>query len=148
MSSAHVVALAVVLCAGSAAWAADPPGTPEGQAELILPSVADFYLSGAPAPQGAETAPRGSVLIEPSLEASSPGQRRASPLKVRLGRTPAVGRSPGDVPPLYGEVGIDLNSGAGLSLVPSYRVVLSDDEEEDSEAGAAQILKLGALIRF
>ena len=76
-------------------------------------------------------------------------QRGVSPFKVRLGRTPVAGRSPGDAPPLYGEVGIDVDSGTGLSLVPSFRVVLpNDDETAASEAAATQILKLGAKIRF
>jgi hypothetical protein len=147
MSSAQLVALAVLLCAANAVWAADPAVT-ERHAELIVPSAADLYLDAAPALQGAEPAWPGSVLTERKLEGPGRGEGSVSLLKVRLGRTPAVGRSPGDVPPLYGEVGIDLDSGAGLSLVPSYRVVLSDDDAEASEAGAAQILKLGARIRF
>jgi hypothetical protein len=78
-----------------------------------------------------------------------PGHERGrSPLELHLGRTSAAGRSPGEAPPLYGEVGIDIGSIAGLSLVPSYRLVLPDDRAEDSEAAAAQILKFGARLRF
>jgi hypothetical protein len=146
MSSSQLVVLAVVLCASSAAWAVDSPAG-ERHAQLIVPGVADLVLDAAPL-QGAAPPP-GSILTERQLEAPRPGADSASPLKVRLGRTPAVGRSPGDVPPLYGEVGIALDSGAGVSLVPSYRVVLpEDDATAESEASAAQILKLGARIRF
>jgi len=147
MSSAQLVVLAVLICAAHAAWAAEPPAT-ERQAELVLPSAADLYLDATTDLQGAEAAPPRSILSERELEGLGLGASSVSPLKVRLGRTPAVGRSPGDVPPLYGEVGIDLDSGAGLSLVPSYRVVLPEDDRADAEASAAQILKLGARIRF
>jgi len=147
MSSSQLVALVALLCASNAVWAADPPAT-ERDAELVVPSAADLYLDAAPDLQGAAAAPPRSILPGRELEGPGRGAGSVSPLKVRLGRTPAVGRSPGDVPPLYGEVGIDLDSGAGLSLVPSYRVVLSDDDAQASEAGPAQILKLGARIRF
>jgi hypothetical protein len=148
MSSSQLVAFVALFCASSAAWAADSPAR-EGRPELIVPGVADLYLDGAPVLPGAEPATPSSILIERELEAPRPGESSASPLKVRLGRTPAVGRSPGEVPPLYGEVGIALHSGAGLALVPSYRVVLpEDDPRAESEASAAQILKLGARISF
>ena len=148
MSSSQLVAVAVLLCASSAAWAADSPAS-ERDAKLIVPGVADLYLDPAPALPGADAATPASILAERKLEAPRSGEGSASPLKLRLGRTPATGRTPGDVPPLYGEVGIALDSGVGLSLVPSYRVVLpEDDATAESEASAAQILKLGARIRF
>jgi hypothetical protein len=148
MSSSRLVALVVLLGASTAVSAAEQPAT-ERHLDLTAPSIADLYLE---APAGATP---DNMLGERNLDASRdgltsrPGEGSVSPLKVRLGRTPAAGRSPGDAPPLYGEVGIDLDSGAGLSLVPSYRVVLPDnDEAAESEASAAQVLKLGARIRF
>ncbi len=69
-------------------------------------------------------------------------------LDLHLGHTSPAGRSPGDAPPLFGEVGIDLDSRAGLSLVPSYRLVLDEDDGAESRTVATQILKLGARIRF
>ena len=145
MSSSQLLVLVVLLGASSAACAADSPA-PERQPELIVPSVADLYLDTGPAT--GQAAPR-KTLSERKHDRPDAGVGSMSPLKMRLGRTPAGGRSPGDAPPLYGEVGIDLNSGAGLSLVPSYRVVLPDaDATAESEASAAQVLKLGARIRF
>jgi hypothetical protein len=148
MSSSQLLVLVVLLGASSAACAADSPA-PERQAELIVPSVADLYLDTGPAPQATGQAAPPNTFSERKLDRPHAGEGSMSPLKMRLGRTPAVGRSPGDAPPLYGEVGIDLDSGGGLSLVPSYRVVLPDDNATaESEASAAQILKLGARIRF
>jgi hypothetical protein len=145
MSSAPLVAVLILVGAASAVQAADSPAG-ERQPELIVPSVAGLYLD--PASAKPEAAQRDGMLAERRLEALHPGVGSPSALKLRLGRTAAVGRSPGDVPPLYGELGINLDSGAGLALVPSYRVVLSDDEAEGSEASGEQILKLGAQIRF
>ncbi len=70
-------------------------------------------------------------------------------LDLHFGRAAQKG-SPGDAPPLYGEVGINVDTPAGLSLVPSYRVVVNEDDRVDyhSRAIAGQVLKLGARIRF
>jgi hypothetical protein len=150
MSSLPPFALAVLVGASSAAWAVDRSAL-EPRSDLVVPPVVEFLelevhaAAGAPGP----VTPK-SMLEDGKLDASPDGlQRGVSPFKVRLGRTPVAGRSPGDAPPLYGEVGIDVDSGAGLSLVPSFRVVLpNDDETAASEAAATQILKLGAKIRF
>jgi hypothetical protein len=147
MSSSQLAALVALLAVSGAARAAEPPA-PERQAGLIVPSVADLFLDAAAAPQG--TGPDASGgLAERKLDGPRLGEAGVSPLKVRLGRTEAAGRSPGDAPPLYGEVGIDLEPRADLSLVPSYRVVLPKaDARTEAEASAAQVLKLDARIRF
>jgi hypothetical protein len=155
MSSLPPLVLAVLLGASSAAWAADQAAR-NRQADLFVPPVVDLDHG-----LGADLAPEASGSTEPETipltrdlddrldGLKGPGgERNQSPLEVRLGRTPAVGRSPGEAPPFYGEVGIDLGSVAGLSLVPSYRLVLPNDAAEESEASAAQILKLGARITF
>jgi hypothetical protein len=147
MSSSQLAALVVLLAVSGAARAAESQA-PEHQAELIVPSVADLYLNAGAASQGTGADASGS-LAERKLDGPDPGKSGVSPLKLRLGRTPANGRSPGDAPPLYGEVGIDLEPRADLSLVPSYRVILPDrDERAEAEAGATQVLKLDARIRF
>ena len=147
MSTSQLAVLVAFLAVPGAAWATETPGS-ERQAGLIVPSVADLYLDAAAAAQGAD--PDASLsLAERKLDGPTLGHSRVSPLKVRLGRTEAVGRSPGDAPPLYGQVGIDLEPRADLSLVPSYRVVLPDaDPKTEAEASAAQVLKLDARIRF
>lgn len=155
MSSWPPLALAVLLGASGAASAADPAAT-DRQADLFVPSVVDLDhgLGAAPAPEGSGFTEPERISGQRDLDAhldrvKRPGRaRNQSPLEVRLGRTPAAGRSPGEAPPLYGEVGIDIGAVAGLSLVPSYRVVLPDDDTEGSEASAAQVLKLGARFRF
>jgi hypothetical protein len=150
MSSLPRLVLLLLLGASSVGWAAE-----QRQADLVVPPVYGLRadLGAEPAPQGSGWAAPSSMLGERGADAldslKRSGQERGrSPLEVRLGRTSAAGRSPGDTPPFYGEVGIDIGSIAGLSLVPSYRLVLPDDRTEDSEAAAAQILKLGARIRF
>jgi hypothetical protein len=146
MPSWSPLGFAAVLGAAGAAWAAEQPAT-KAHVDLIVPSVADLYLGVDAAPEAAAPA---DSFPERTLDASFDGtrprrdERMMLPLEMRLGRTPAVGRSPGDAPPLYGEIGIDLDARADLSLVPSYRVVLPGDREDAQE----QILKLGARVRF
>jgi hypothetical protein len=155
MPSLPPLALAVLVGASSVAWAVEQSAI-EPRSDLVVPPVVDLLdlrvdaAPGAPGPATPE-----SMLEERRRDAPpdglepSPGHPGVSPFKLRLGRTPVAGRSPGDAPPLYGEVGIDVDSGTGLSLVPSFRVVLpNDDETAASEAAATQILKLGAKIRF
>jgi hypothetical protein len=150
MSSLPRLALLLLLGASSAGWAAERP-----QADLVLPPVYGLRheLGVEPAPDGSGFAAPSSMLGERGADALDSLRRSGqeggrSPVEVHLGRASAAGRSPGDAPPLYGEVGIDIGSIAGLSLVPSYRLVLPDDRTEASEAAAAQVLKLGARIRF
>jgi hypothetical protein len=71
-------------------------------------------------------------------------------LDLHFGRADQPGRIPGAASPLYGEVGINLATRAGLSLEPSYRVVVNEDDRVDyhSRAIAGQVLKLGARIPF
>ncbi|MGH6905572.1 MAG: hypothetical protein ACREIR_22865 [Geminicoccaceae bacterium] len=154
MPSLPPLALAVLVGASSAAWAVEQSAIEPS--DLVVPPVVellDLPVDAAPGAPGPATPE--SMLKERKRDAPpdglerSPGEPGVSPFKVRLGRTPVAGRSPGDAPPLYGEVGIDVDSGTGLSLVPSFRVVLpNDDETAASEAAATQILKLGAKIRF
>jgi hypothetical protein len=148
MSSLPRLALLLLLGASSAGWAAEQP-----QADLVVPPVYGLRPDLGVQPEGSGRAAPSSMLGERGADAlddlkRSGHERGRSPFEVRLGRTSAAGRNPGDAPPLYGEVGIDIGSIAGLSLVPSYRLVLPDDRTEDSEAAAAQVLKLGARIRF
>jgi hypothetical protein len=150
MSALRGLVLLLLLGASSVGSAAEQP-----QADLVVPPVYGLRsdLGAQPAPQGSGFAAPSSILGERDADARngvrrSGHERARSPLEVHLGRISAAGRSPGETPPLYGEVGIDIGSVAGLSLVPSYRLVLPDERTEDSEAAAAQVLKLGARIRF
>ena len=155
MSSLLPLALAVLVGASSVAWAVEQSAV-EPRSDLVVPPLVellDLQVDAASKVPGPAT-PK-DILGERKLDGSpavlrpGAGEQGMSPLKLRLGRTPVAGRSPGDAPPLYGEVGIDVDSGTGLSLVPSLRVVLpNDDETAASEAAATQILKLGAKIRF
>ena len=89
------------------------------------------------------------VAFEKSDDSQPGGSGRPLPLlDLHFGHTSSFGRIPGDSPPVFGEVGIDLGSAAGLSLEPSYRVVLDQGDRLDSHALAEQVLKLGARIRF
>jgi hypothetical protein len=149
MSSSQLVALAVLLSASSAAWAVDQPVV-EPRSDLVVPPLVDLLdVEADAASEGPGPVTPKSLLEEHKLDAPDGMARAVSPFKVRLGRTPVAGRSPGEVPPLYGEVGIDVDSGTGLSLVPSLRVVLPNDHETAaSGAAATQVLKLGAKISF
>ena len=138
------LALVVLLVASGTARALDQselsPRLDLGSRALINQSAA-----GGTGPDGA--------LAESTLSAEfgSPQglDRNSTPaLKFRLGRSSALGRSPGAAPPAYGEIGINLAPLPGLSLVPSYKVVLDDDSAGDSGAFSGQVLKLGARIPF
>jgi hypothetical protein len=146
------LALAVVLGVSSASLAAEPrPGGPPPAVapaavgvphplRLDLPlrllSQEDAAAMPAPAATGTEAL------------ASPDGEPSKHHFDLHLGRAPQAGRSPGDAPPLYGEVGVDLDPRAGLSIVPSYRVVLDQSDRADARTIDAQVLKLGARIRF
>jgi hypothetical protein len=153
MSSWLPLVLAVWLGVSSACLAAEPhlasrppavaPAGVDGHdlsLDLALRAVGLDGSGAVAAAQRAEAAP--DHLARPG------GERRMRRLALHLGRTSSAGRSPGAAPPLYGEVGIDLDPAAGLSLVPSYRLVLDEGERAESGAVAAQVLKLGARIRF
>jgi hypothetical protein len=154
------LALAVWVGVAGACLAAEP--RPTGQQPAAAPAAADIqrHLSLDVGPQAlsldglassAETAP-----AEPGPATLAwPEIKRQMHLDLHLGRTSPAGRSPGDAPPLYGEVGIDLDPLAGLSLVPSYRLVLNEGDRTDARTTDAQglkldaqVLKLGARIRF
>ncbi len=153
MSSWPLLALAVGLGVSSASLAAEPrpAGPPPALApttgvgrhlSLDLPARA-LSLDGlavTPQADGAEALP--DRLARPGDE------HRAHRLDLHFGRASRAGRSPGDAPALYGEVGIDLDPVAGLSIVPSYRVVLDQADRPDAGTIDAQVLKLGARIRF
>jgi hypothetical protein len=141
------LALAVLLVASGTARALEQS---ELSPHLDLGSRAPVNQSAA---GGADLAGSDGTVAESTLSAefgnpqaldwnSTPG------LKIRLGRTSALGRSPGAAPPAYGEIGIDLAPLPGLSLVPSYKVVLDDDSAGRSGAVSGQVLKLGARIPF
>jgi hypothetical protein len=154
------LALAVWVGVASTCLAAEPrlagqqPATPPAAAAIkhnLSLDVGPQALSLDGSAFGAETAPAapGADLLAP------PESERRMHLDIHLGRTSPAGRSPGDAPPLYGEVGIDLDPLAGLSLVPSYRLVLDEGERTDARTTEAQglkldaqVLKLGARIRF
>lgn len=150
MSSWPPLVLAVCFGVSSACLAAEPHaasrqpapaavGSPDLSLDLALRAVG---LDGSGAVTEAQP-----VEAAPDLSARPEGGRRLH-FDLHLGRTSPAGRSPGDAPPLYGEFGIDLGSRAGLSLVPSYRVVLDEGDRADSGTIEAQVLKLGARIRF
>jgi hypothetical protein len=141
------LALAVLLVASGTARALDQselsPHLDFGSRALVNQSAA-----GGTDPAGSD-----GTVAESTLSAefgNSEGlDRKSTPaLKFRLGRLSALGRSPGAAPPAYGEIGIDIAPLPGLSLVPSYKVVLDDDSAESSGAVSGQVLKLGARIPF
>jgi hypothetical protein len=154
MSSWSPLALAVWLGASSAGLAAEP--RPAAQPPAVAPAVVgvDDHLSldlalravgldGSAATPGAERAEADpDPLARP---ADAPGMHR---LDLHAGRTSRAGWSPGHVSPLYGEVGIDLDPQAALSIVPSYRLVLDEGDRDHAGAIGAQVLKLGARVRF
>jgi hypothetical protein len=141
MSSSLPLALAALLGASAAAWAADQPdpGSLERGA-YASPAKGAGLASAAAKLVASESA----VALRP---AQSAGQRPLPFLELRLGRASAFGQSPAVPPPAYGEVGIDIDPRSGVSLVPSYRIVL-DDGDEGVRSFAAQILKLGVRMRF
>jgi hypothetical protein len=155
VSSWPLVVVAVCLGVSGACLASEPPPAKSGPAapaagafdssrhlslDLPLQSLGAGGSSVAPGADPAKAAPQGLALSE-----GNPGQAL---LDLHFGRGSRMGRMPGDPPTLFGEVGIDLDPSAGLSLEPSYRMVLNQGERPDSRAIAAQVLKLGARIRF
>ena len=152
MSSWPPLALAVWLGVSSASLAAEsrPVGQPPAPAtvgtgrhlSLDLPARAVRLDGFAPMTQ----AEQDEAL--PDRLGRFEDERRRHRLELHLGRASQAGRSPGDAPPLYGEVGIDLDPLAGLSIVPSYRVVLDQGDRPDTGTIDAQVLKLGARIHF
>jgi hypothetical protein len=149
LSSWPPLALALWLGLSSACLAAGPGATDRQAAtvdsrplslDLALRAVGLDGSAAGPATQPAEAG--SDRLGAPARE------RRLRRLDLRLGRAARTGRSPGDPPDFYGEVGVDLDPQAGLSLVPSYRLVLDQSDHADADAIGAQVLKLGARIRF
>jgi hypothetical protein len=150
-------ALAVVwLGVSSACLAAEPraasqlpaiaPGTVDSERHLTLALPLGALGSGASASSG--EADRAAALLD---QAEGPAGEFPMHylLDVHFGRADQPGRIPGDAPPLYGEVGINVDTPAGLSLVPSYRVIVNEDDyRADSRAIAGQVLKLDARIHF
>jgi hypothetical protein len=154
MSPWPPLAVAVALAISSASLAADP--RPGGQSPAaapaavgsaghlnlgLLPQVADAKASAAvPGADAADAGPDG--VAQPENVAQD------HYLDLHFGRLAQAGRGPGDVPPVYGEVGIDLDPGARLSIVPSYRVVVDQSDRQDRSAIDDQVVKLGARLRF
>jgi hypothetical protein len=146
--------LAMCLGASGACLAAEPPQA-NGKPPATKPAAADLrHRLSLDLPLQAFGA--GDTTTAPSPDQASAPPDAAQPvaseprlplLDLHFGHSSSFGRIPGDPPPVFGEVGIDLGS-AGLSLEPSYRVVLDQDERPDSHAIAEQVLKLGARIRF
>ncbi len=154
MSSWSPLALAVWLGVSSAGLAGEP--RPAAQPPAVAPAAVgvDGHLgldlalravgldgsAALPEAEGAKADP--DHLVRPADE---PGMHR---LDLHAGRTSRVGRSPGDASPLFGEVGIDLDPQAALSIVPSYRLVLDEGDRDHAGTIGAQVLKLGARVRF
>jgi hypothetical protein len=154
MSSWPPLALAVWLGVSSACLAAE--SRPAGEAPAVGSVAVDsgHHLSldlplwaldpdGSASARAADRAEARADRLEPPADEV---EKRF--LDLHLGQASRTGRRPGDTPPLYGEVGIDVDALAGLSLEPSYRVVLNEDDRADSRAIAQQVLKLGARIPF
>ena len=160
MRSFAPLALAVSLgvsstCLAAESRLADPPPAAAPAAATVARHLSlevapqALGLDGSASSAEATPAGPGADLLAP-LE--SEGRVH---LDLHLGRTAIAGRSPGDAPPLYGEVGIDIDPLAGLSLVPSYRLVLDEGNRPDARTTDAQslkldaqVLQLGARIRF
>ena len=143
MSSSLPLALAVLLVASSTARAFDQSES-SPHWDLASRALVDQSAAG-----GADLVGSDDVLPESTLSAEFGSQegldRKSTPaFKIRLGRISALGRSPGAAPPAYGEIGINIAPLPGLSLAPSYKVVLDDD----SARGSGQVLRLGARIPF
>lgn len=155
VSSWPSVVLALCLCASGACLAAEPPQA-NGKLPSPKPAAVDLRhrlsLDLPLQALGADdtTTAQGPDQAGAPADDSQPGgsERRLPLLDLQFGQASSFGRIPGDSPPVFGEVGIDLGSAAGLSLEPSYRVVLDQGERPDSHALAEQVLKLGARIRF
>jgi hypothetical protein len=153
MSSWPPLALAVCIGVSSACLATEPrlaaqppAGAPAAvdvgrhlSLDLALRAVG---LDGAAAIPEAERAEAEPERLAPADD------HQMHRLDLHLGRTSRVGRSPGEAPPLYGEVGIDLDPQAALSIVPSYRLVLDEGDRDHAGTIGAQVLKLGARVRF
>lgn len=142
MTSSLPLALAVLLGASAAAWAADPygPGDPGAPGRANGQALTAAKLIGSE--------PIAAGRASHRRLAGSAGQRPLPFVRLRLGRTPAFGHSPAAPPPAFGEVGIDIDPRASVALVPSYRVILDDDDAEGDGSFGAQILKLGVRMRF
>ena len=142
------LALAVGLAVAAGTCVAASPQSAGAPAAASAPVGRDLSLDlrlRGLTPDSTEAAP---VATGPDhLEAAVDG-RGDRRLDLYLGRAQRAGRSPGDAPPLYGEVGFAVDPKARLSLVPSYGVVVEDGERDDAREIAAQVLKLGARIRF
>jgi hypothetical protein len=155
VSSWSWVVLAVCLCASGACLAAEAPQA-NGKPPAAKPAAIDprhrlsldlpLQAVGADDTTTTQSPDQASAPADDSQPVGS--ERRLHLLDLHFGRGSSLGRIPGDPPPLFGEVGIDLGSAAGLSIEPSYRVVVDQDDRPDSHAIAEQVLKLGARIRF
>lgn len=146
MSSSLPLALAVLLGASAAAWAADQsdPDGPEVSGRAMPEAEVRPALKAAKLVDYEAVVAGGASHLRPTRSAD---QRPLPFVELRLGRTSAFGQSPAAPPPAYGEVGIDIDPRSGVSLVPSYRIVL-DDGDEGVKSFAAQVLKLGVRMRF
>jgi hypothetical protein len=155
VSSWPPLALAVWLGVSGACLAAE--SRPAGEAPAVASVAVDsgHHLSlnlplralepdGSASAREADRAEARADRLEPPA-----AEVQTSFLDLHLGRTSQAGRRPGDTPPLYGEVGIDVDVLAGLSLEPSYRMVLNEDTIVPIPAPITQqVLKLDARIPF
>jgi hypothetical protein len=157
MSSWPPLVLAVAwLGASSACLAAEP--RPADQPAAVAPATVDserplnLALSLGVLGSDASASSGEATPVAASLDHAdgSAGELPMHFLNLHFGRADRPGRVPGDAHPLYGEVGINFDTPAGLALVPSYRVVVNEDDRADyhSRAIAGQVLKLGARIPF
>jgi hypothetical protein len=150
-----LVVLAVGLGVSGTCLASEPPpakSKPLAPVPGAVDSARHLSLdlpSQALGADGSSVAPGADPANAASDDLGLPARNPQAPLiDLHFGRGSRMGRMPGDPPPLFGEVGIDLDPSAGLSLEPSYRVVLDQSDRPDSRAVTAQVLKLGARIRF
>jgi hypothetical protein len=139
--------LAVLLGASAAVWAADQPnpGGPEVSGRAMPEADARPALDAARLVDDEAVVAGGASHLHPARSAS---QRPLPFVELRLGRTPVFGHSPAAPPPAFGEVGIDIDPRSSVALVPSYRVILDDDDAEGDGSFVAQILRLGVRMRF
>jgi hypothetical protein len=147
MSSSLPLAVVAILGLSSIAWAADQsehasrPAAPAqvGRQLAVTPPFATLDPSIWATPHAAATRKSGG-----NPNAAQP----LSFIELHLGRATRFGANPGDAPHAFGEVGIDIDPRADVALVPSYRVVLGNDEADRSQTFGAQILRLGVRMRF
>jgi hypothetical protein len=153
------VVFAAILAAPGPMYAQDAPADRQGAGET--PETARNPLAlvdegsqpdALRALQEATSGTRPADGYQPVLGQASGGATDVRPalgVKLDAGRdTAGLGRLPSDPRQTYGEVGLAIDLGESLSLVPSYRLNWTDSEEDDQDGAADHALKLGANFKF